>query len=136
MKKVFVDTSGWIAFLDAGDANHQKVSNFVRSAVGKIRLITTNFVVYETLTYLNCSLKNLELAKEFYNQIRIAPGLEIVSIPTQAAEKSLEEFFFKFLDKHLSVVDATSFFLMKQLDLKQALSLDNHYSQVGFQLVV
>jgi predicted nucleic acid-binding protein len=136
LKKVFVDTSGWIAFIDAGDADHLKVREFLQSAIGKFRLVTTDFVVYETLTYLNCSLKNSRLAKDFYVKAKNTMGLEVIAISRQIAEKSLEEFFFKFGDKFLSVVDATSFLTMKQLELSLALSLDEHYIQAGFQLVI
>lgn len=132
IESVFVDTSAWIAFLDASDKHHPKIANFIKSSVGKRCLVTSDYVVYETLTYLNCSLKAYKLAKDFYAKVQSASGVEIVLVTKQMCDKALAEFFFKFTDKQLSVVDATSFLIMKKLNLKVALTLDRHYEQVGF----
>lgn len=133
--RVFVDTSAWIAFLDAGDSAHDQVARFLKAAVGKCRLFTTDYVVFETLTYLNCSLKNHRLAADFYEGCKDTSGLEIVRVPPEGAEAALAEFFFKFDDQSISVVDAVSFYIMKQLGLEHALAIDNHFNMAGFQTV-
>lgn len=136
MEKVFVDTSAWIAFLDSDDNYHEKVNNFVRASIGKTKLITSDYVIYETITYLNCSLKSPDLAKDFYLNIMNTSGVEIITITSQNAEKSLEDYLFKYVDKNLSVVDATSFLIMKKFNVEYVLSLDKHFRQVGFSSVV
>lgn len=133
--QVFVDTSAWIAFLDAGDTAHRGVSRFFKAAVGRTRLLTTDYVVFETLTYLNCSLKNQQMAVAFFESCKNASGLEIVPVSSESAEAALTEFFFKFTDQSISVVDAVSFYIMKQFGLEQALAIDNHFKTAGFQLI-
>ena len=133
--QVFVDTSAWIAFLDAGDTAHSGVSRFFKTAVGKTRLLTTDYVVFETLTYLNCSLKNHRLAATFYATCKNASGLEIVPVSSESADAALTEFFFKFTDQSISVVDAVSFYIMKQFGLELALAIDDHFRAAGFQVI-
>ncbi len=133
--KVFIDTSAWIAFLDASDRAHKGVARFFRDAVGKTALLTTDYVVHETLAYLNCSLKNHGLAAAFYAGCQNTAGLEIVAVPAETTEAALNEFFFKFTDQSISVVDAVSFYIMKRLGIDRALAVDNHFIMAGFQLI-
>ncbi|MDP1809034.1 MAG: PIN domain-containing protein [Actinomycetota bacterium] len=133
--RVFVDTSAWIAFLDAGDDAHKAVAAGFSGAVRRARLLTTDYVIFETLTYLNCSLKNHDLAVAFYENCQDTVGLEIIPVPSEAAEAALAEFFFKFSDQAISVVDAVSFYIMKQLGLKYALAVGKHFIAAGFELV-
>ena len=44
--------------------------------------------------------------------------------------------FFRYADKDFSYTDCTSFVVMQQLKLKQALTTDRHFKQIGFQIVL
>lgn len=136
IERIFVDTSAWIAYLDAGDGAHKAVEKYLRSAVGAARLITSDFVIFETLTYLNCSLKNHKLAGDFYESVQQASGLDIAVADSGMVDAALKEFFFQLEDQPISVVDAVSFYIMKKLGLELALALDKHFIVAGFRLVV
>jgi len=134
--RVFVDTGAWIAFLDAGDEHHKPVAEFFRKSAGELSLVTTDAVVFETLTYLNCSLKSHRLAVDFYRSVKAASGMDVISPGSDLFEQALEEYFFKFDDKRFSVVDAVSFLVMNRLGLHRALTLDRHFQEVGFEMVI
>lgn len=134
--RVFVDTGAWIAFLDAGDQHHKVISEFFRASTGESALVTTDAVIFETLTYLNCSLKSHRLAVDFYRSVTAAAGMDVIAPGSEVFEQALEEYFFKFDDKRFSVVDAVSFLVMKRLGLRRALTLDKHFQDVGFEMVI
>jgi len=43
--------------------------------------------------------------------------------------------FFRHRDKSYSFTDCTSFVVMKELKLKQALTTDRHFRQMGFEVL-
>jgi hypothetical protein len=45
------------------------------------------------------------------------------------------DIFRSYEDKGFSFVDCTSFALMRQLDLPEALALDHHFAQAGFMIL-
>ncbi|MFA5139450.1 MAG: PIN domain-containing protein, partial [Elusimicrobiota bacterium] len=54
MKRVFVDTSAWIAYVKRDDPDHEAVCGAVRRWEG--RLLTSNFVFDETVTFLRARM--------------------------------------------------------------------------------
>ena len=45
------------------------------------------------------------------------------------------DLFFQYSDKDLSFTDCTSFAVMRDMRLTQALTTDRHFRQMGFQVV-
>ena len=87
--KVFVDTGALITLTDADDANHKAAAVFYRSTKDKgVRLITTNFVMYETMNYLRSRISHqvAVLFRESLNKsgfieiIRVTPWTTVVKI--------------------------------------------------------
>ncbi len=52
MRQIFVDTGAWYAIADSGDANHKAALQFRDEIAGKVRLITTDYVLDEFYTLL------------------------------------------------------------------------------------
>ena len=52
----------------------------------------------------------------------------------ERAEKA-RKISFRFRDKAYSFTDCTSFVVMQELRLKQALTTDHHFRQMGFQVL-
>ncbi|WP_286186696.1 hypothetical protein [Geitlerinema sp. P-1104] len=50
----------------------------------------------------------------------------------QQIENAAWELLKKRLDKNWSLVDATSFIIMQQLEITNALTSDHHFDQAGF----
>jgi predicted nucleic acid-binding protein len=115
---VLVDTGFWIALFDTRDINHFRAKNSLKPLLQNYRLYLSDFIVFETVTYLNCSIKRHDLAVLFLEKV-------------QALES-----FQKYSDKDLSITDCTSFVLMLQKDNKLFAGFDDHFQQMGFVSVL
>jgi predicted nucleic acid-binding protein len=132
MKALFVDTAGWLACADAADPDHTRC-RAVRDAALKAgqMLVTTDFVVDETLTLLRFRL-SLNAANAWWEQIDRSPRLRWERIDSDRFERA-RLLFFQYRDKDLSFTDCTSFAVMREIHLTQSLTTDRHFRQMGFQ---
>lgn len=134
MKALFVDTAGWMACADAADPAHAR-SRAARDAALKAGhgLITTDFVVDETLTLIRFRL-GLDAARAWWQQVDGSSRLRWERIDAARFEKA-QALFFQYQDKDFSFTDCTSFVVMRELRLTHAMTTDRHFRQVGFQLL-
>jgi predicted nucleic acid-binding protein len=134
MKAVFVDTAGWVSCADGADARHRQ-STAARDAAleaGQV-LVTTDFVVDETLTVLRARL-GLSAAEQWWQQVDRSSRLRWERVDSDRFEKA-RLLFFQYRDKDFSFTDCTSFVVMRQLKLTHALTTDGHFRQMGFQVL-
>ncbi|MGI8784232.1 MAG: type II toxin-antitoxin system VapC family toxin [Acidobacteriota bacterium] len=128
MKRVFVDTAAWYAFVRADDPDH----DVVKSAMERweTRLVTSNFVFDEVITLVRARLGHstaLAVGKAL-----LEPGVaELVRIAVEDEEEAWK-LFSRHSDKHYSFTDCTSFALMQRLGLETAITTDRHFRQAGF----
>jgi len=131
MKGLFVDTAGWVACADAADPAHQK------SASARDRwletgglLVTSDYIADETLTFLRLRL-GLAAAEAWWRQVDGSSRVrwEFVSLTRTDKARNL---FFRYHDKDFSFTDCTSFVIMRELKLREALTTDHHFAQAGF----
>ena len=134
MAATFVDTAGWMACADAADPLH------ARSAASRDHLlesghslVTTDFVLDETLTLIRLRL-GLPAAERWWGQVDRSPRLKWERISPERMEKA-RALFFRYQDKPFSFTDCTSFVVMRELRLTQALTTDRHFRQMGFHLL-
>jgi len=59
---LFIDTGFWIALLDRRDRNHERAKDSLGAFLTGYRIYVSDFVVFETMTYFNCSLHRHDLA--------------------------------------------------------------------------
>ena len=131
MKGLFVDTAGWVACADAADPAHKKAAvardRWVRQGG---RLVTTDYVVDETLTFLRLRL-GLDAAEAWWQQVD-GSSLLTWELVTPARADKARGLFFRYRDKAFSFTDCTSFVVMRELKLTSALTTDRHFAQAGF----
>ena len=96
-------------------------------------LVTTDYVIDETLTLIRMRL-GLTAAESWWEQLEKSSRLRWEWIGIERCQRA-RDLFFQFRDKDYSFTDCTSFVVMKELKLRQALATDRHFSQMGFQLV-
>lgn len=133
-RAVFVDTGAWKAFVDAKDEFHLPVKKeFERCRSEKIALGTTDYVVSETLTLLRLRPGlGYRMAVEFGKMVQSSQVIQIDFVSPEIFQKGWE-IFQKYSDKDFSFVDCTSFALMEKKGLREALAVDPHFSQYGFE---
>lgn len=131
MKPLFVDTAGWIACADEADPAHRKAIA-ARDAwlEGGGVCYTTDYVADETLTLLRFRL-GLDAAETWWRQVEGSSRVRWESITLARADKA-RSLFFRYRDKDFSFTDCTSFVVMRELKLREALTTDHHFVQAGF----
>lgn len=98
-------------------------------------LVTTDYVIDETLTLIRMRL-GLSAAKAWWEQLEGSSRLRWEWIGMDRAEKA-RKLFFRYRDKNknYSFTDCTSLVVMQELRLRQALTTDHHFRQMGFQVL-
>ena len=133
--KIFIDTSAFIALVDATDRNHRPAKRCYREIVqSKNSLISSNFVMCETLNYLRTRI-SYRVSIDFRESTCRSNILEVIAISLETEEEAYK-IFKKYRDKDFSFTDCTSFALMKDKKIKKAFSFDHHFMQYGsFQII-
>ena len=134
MNAVFVDTGGWMACADRADPAHAPCTAARDTALeAGHTLITTDFVVDETLTLIRFRL-GLGAAKAWWQQIDGSARLRWERIESDRFERA-RQLFFHYRDKDLSFTDCTSIAIMRELKLTSVITTDRHFQQAGFQVL-
>lgn len=126
--KIFIDTGAFIALTDVSDENHAIAKAFYKSASEKSsKFITTNFVICETMNYLNARISH-NVSAIFRENIKKSKMVEIVNI-TPLMEDMAFNIFKQYKDKDFSFTDCTSFHVMKSHKINKAFAFDKHFEQ-------
>ncbi len=88
---VFIDSSFWIALLDQKDQKHPIARDHLKSLLQNYRTCLSDFIVFETITYLNCSIKRHDLALTFLKKTE-SPGILLIIVDEIVKSKSVEWF--------------------------------------------
>lgn len=130
---LFVDTAGWAYYLDRQDTLHPLILALVQHTVKQKRyLITTNYIITELVALLSSRyhLPRQQVITAI-NALKTDTAVEIVHIE-QSIDDEAWALLEARLDKKWSLVDASSFVVMKRFSITQALTTDHHFSQAGF----
>jgi len=123
---VFADTSAWFAIKDADDANHILALDFIQQHP---LLITTNFVIDETITLVRSHLGHRD-AVDIGERLWRGEMATVVWV-TREDEQAAWELFKRYDDKKFSFTDCTSFVVMRRLGLLYAFTFDEDFEQTG-----
>ena len=133
MRRLFVDTAGWMTMADAKDPLHLASLVFRDHELEKgTVLFTSNYVLDETLTLIRMRL-GLDAAEKWWDLISESPRCRVEWVTPERAEKALH-IFFRWRDQSFSFTDCTSFVFMRELSIKDALTADRHFKIAGFQI--
>ena len=134
-RDVFVDTSGLHALIDKRDANHAAAAAVVGKRIRTgCKLVVTDYVLDETVTLAKArggahvALRVLELLEQ-----SVAIRIEWIGAERFTATKM---FLRKYVDHDYSFTDCTSFVVMRELGLRQALTSDRHFREAGFETLL
>jgi hypothetical protein len=128
---VFIDTSGWIALLNADDHLHAQAAELLQQfATTRRRLVTTDWVLAET----GNGLARLVVRPRFVQVVRTflqSPNGHLVRVDESLFEAALQ-LYGQATDKTWGLVDCASFVVMRQEGIQEALIADRHLHQAGF----
>ena len=135
MKPAFLDTSGWFAALSPKEAKHALArASYGNWIEGGRQLVTTNLVVAE----MQILLSRFRGAKEglrFLDSLYQDASHHVVFVDRDLERAAVDRWLRRFADQQLSMADAVSFEVMRERGIRQALSLDEHFTSAGFELV-
>ncbi|MEW6360393.1 MAG: PIN domain-containing protein [Planctomycetota bacterium] len=126
---VFVDTSALLAVLDADDDNHPAAAKTWRDLLaGEAPLFCTNYVLLETIAVAQRRL-GMDAVRTI--QEDLAPLLNIAWVDESAHQSGMAGILAAG-KRDLSLVDGTSFHVMRQNGIKSAFVFDRDFEKQGF----
>ena len=129
MSAVFADTFYYLALISRDDAAHVRALEYSRSS--NARLVTTAWVLTEVADALSSpSQRPVFMA---LRDTLLADSKSSVIPPNQDIWERGISLFGSRSDKAWSLTDCTSFVVVQDLGLTDALTGDRHFQQAGFQ---
>jgi len=123
---LFVDTSIWYAAADSSDRNNARAKTILKSGEA---LVTSDHVLVETWTLLHHKL-GCKAAERFWEGLR--SGIAVIEAVTLADLEVAWDIGVSWHDQDFSIVDRTSFAVMRRLGIDRAASLDAHFALFRF----
>jgi predicted nucleic acid-binding protein len=134
MRRVFVDTGGFVALLVAEDREHDHATAIFESAArDRWALVTTNAVVVETYSVLLARAREGRSTAVGFLDIATADPAEGLAIERVRAgdENDAIALLRAHSDKDYSLCDAISFVVMERLGISEAIAFDRHFREYG-----
>ncbi len=132
---VFVDTSGWIALLNADNAFHAQAAERLREfGTTRRQLLTTDWVLAET----GNGLARVAAREQFARAVDAfleSPHGRLVRVNPELFQDALT-LYRKSNDKTWGFVDCASFVVMRREHIGDALTTDRHFAQAGFRCLL
>jgi predicted nucleic acid-binding protein len=129
--KLLADTGALLALFNPRDRLHRQARQFVERAQGA-RFVLTELVVSETVTRLRSRL-DAGRAADVGAALLQSRRYEVIFVDARLMEAGLGELR-RFADKRLSLADAVSFAVIRELSLDGAFAFDRDFRDCGFAM--
>jgi len=130
-KSVFLDTAGIIALFVEQDDAHLAAVKFLKSFMQLgFMLVTTDLVLNETVTWLRYNKVSITDVFQCLHNLYIN-DLEVIEVGRERFSNALI-LMHKYEDHCFSMVDASSFIVMKEFKISDVLTKDKDFVVAGF----
>lgn len=131
MKPVFVDTSGFYAFLDGTDPFHVQARElFLRARAERWQLFTSSYVVHESWALIQARL-GWAAVEDWLDTL--LPMCEIVWVDETLHRLGMARAR-QARERRLSLTDCVSFEVMTMRNCSEAVADDEHFRKLGYRL--
>ena len=129
----FADTGWWVAWALPGDARHRDALGMLAALGRSEQVLTSNLVVGETWTFLRRKDSH-RTAVAFLDRVDALIKTDRLAVHrvTDDQETAAWEWLRKHDERVCSYVDATSFRVMRDRRLREALAFDQDFAAAGF----
>jgi predicted nucleic acid-binding protein len=128
---VFADTSALFSLLVRDDFMHVRAKlNFVHFADHNFQLVTSSFVMVETVALLQRRV-GLTAVRDFNG--KISPLMEVVWVDADWQNRGMLRLLTQ-NQRTLSLVDCISFEIMEAREITEAFTFDRHFAESGFTI--
>lgn len=128
MNVLFADTYYYLAIVNEADSGYRRAMEFSENFHGLTT--TTEWVLMEVADALSSQLQRPAFI-ELLDSLVHDPTVTIISASHKEFEQGVDLFSRRF-DKSWSLTDCTSFVVMKDRGITEALTADKHFAQAGF----
>lgn len=134
-RSVFLDTAHVMALLNTADQRHADAVSWQQHLLHNPRpLLTTEFVLLEIADGL-ASIRFRNRASAVVRSIRADRKIHVEPATSELLEKGLRLYDSR-PDKDWGLTDCTSFVVMTEHGLSDALTSDEHFRQAGFRVLL
>lgn len=127
MSPAFADTFFYLALLRDGDSIHSRA--VAESQVNR-PIVTTEFILLELGNACARATDHADFLS-LIEGLRASPRVTIVPLHSELLNRALQ-LMGERQDKDWSVTDCTSFIVMREHGIREALTGDRHFEQAGF----
>jgi predicted nucleic acid-binding protein len=132
-RRVFVDSSAWLAYFSARDDNHTTAAALFQRAIGRrVSLVTTILVVAE-VHRLVLHRVGIKAAAAVLEAIDGSTHVRLV-FPAAAHHEAARGWLEKLSDQEITYADATSFAVMRAEHCPSAITFDRDFVIAGFDV--
>lgn len=128
---VFVDTSALYAVLDRDDSNHSPAAETYLALLERTSLLTHAYVVVETTALAQRQL-GMEAVRALVDDM--LPAFD-VTLVDESLHQAASAAMLAAGVRDVSLVDWTSFELMRRLGVAEAFAFDDDFARQGFTLL-
>lgn len=129
----FADTSWWVAWVLPGDGRHGEALAMLQQLGRSEQILTSNLVAGETWTFLRRKDSH-HTAVTFVERLQTLASADrlVVHRVTEDQESGAWDWLRRHDEREYSFVDATSFRVMRDRRLREALAFDHDFAAAGF----
>jgi predicted nucleic acid-binding protein len=131
MRPVFVDTSGFCAFMDRSDPFHAQAKRlFILARDEKWDLFTSSYVLHESWALIQARL-GWEAVEDWLRTLLVLCEIVWIAedIHSRGAARARQA-----RERRLSLTDCVSFEVMLERGCLEAIADDVHFGELGFRL--
>lgn len=125
VQAIFIDTPAWVALFSPNDRNHGRARLLWKEMIDSDwSLCTTNWTLYEAVTFLSCRLGRHDRATQL---LSFAENITVLS--ADEVEEEAINTFNDHGDKRWSMVDCANFHALRRHGCRQAFAFDKNFQQ-------
>lgn len=135
MSSIFADTAFWIALIAPRDQLHSQAKH-ASEWLATCQIVTSEWILTEFLNEFAGRGEDLRMAAtKLVESLQARTDLVIAPL-TSAGFATAFDLYRKRADKGWSLTDCSSFAIMEQLGIREALTFDRHFEQAGFKALL
>jgi predicted nucleic acid-binding protein len=129
---IFVDTGYFIALLTRGDQLHSRAANWSRALQDSF--VTTHHVLWEAVNWFSPPTNRARI-HNLIDALQADARWQVVHASNELFASGLA-LHRKHADKAWSLTDCISFVVMREHEIRRALTHDYHFEQAGFEALL
>ena len=135
MRSVFADSGYWIAVINRLDGLRERAVR-IDASLGNHRKVTSEMVLIEVLNHFSGGGENSRrAAAEVIAELSADPDVDVIPLTSAQFAEAVDRYGSR-LDQSWSLVDCSSFVLMEERGIRDALAYDVDFVQAGFNALL